>query len=70
MVQIQVSGPTHSKKGYVIAAITAALRELGAEVHVLGEETHLADKMHVSESKLHEKLESVTIHITEMQTGI
>jgi len=70
MVQIQVSGPIHSKKCYVVAAITEALRDLGAEVHVLGEETRLADKMHSSESLLHEKLENVVIHITDMRTGI
>lgn len=70
MVQIQVSGPVHSGKGYVIAAITEALRDLGAEVHVLGEETHLVDLMHAPETTLHEALEGVVIHITQMRTGI
>ena len=70
MVHIEVSGPTHSKKGYIMAVIAQALREAGAEVRMLGESTHLADKMVASPELVHEKLDHQVVHITEMQTGV
>ena len=45
MVQIEVSGPDRSRKGYILIAVARALRELGATVNVVGEETHLVDKV-------------------------
>jgi hypothetical protein len=70
MVQIEVSGPDHSRKGYILIAIARALRELGADVSVLGEGTHLADKVDLDQSVFGEKLAGQTIHITELRTGV
>lgn len=70
MIQIQVSGPAHSKKGYAIVAIVNALRDIGADVHVLGEHTHLADKMESNDKTLSKKLEGQVICVTELRTGV
>lgn len=69
MVHIEVSGPEHSKKGYVMVEIARVLRSMGCEVTVQGEETHLADKVVVPEDLIHQKLSGVKIIITEMQTS-
>lgn len=69
MVQIQVTGPLHSKKGYIMVAITKLLRELGAEVTVMGETTHLAEKVGVDEAILQEKITGQVVQITELQTS-
>jgi hypothetical protein len=70
MVQIQVSGPDHSRKGYIMVAIARALREYHADVSVIGEATHLMEKADVLDEELEEKLNGVDIHITELRTGI
>jgi hypothetical protein len=69
MVQIEVSGPTHAKKGYVMVAIARALRELGAEVQVLGETTHLAEKSTKDSHELALNLRGQEVRLTELQTG-
>lgn len=70
MVQIEVSGPEHSKKGYIMVAIAKVLRDLGAEVAVLGEDTHLASKVSLTEDAVAEKLTGLQVRLTELQTGI
>lgn len=70
MVQIEVTGPEHSRKGYIMVAIARALRELGATVELQGEETHLATKMAIDEEVIHERLLGQTIRITELQTSL
>jgi hypothetical protein len=70
MVQIQVSGPDHSRKGYILVAIARALRELGADVSVLGEGTHLINKVALDTTVIGEKLTGQQIHITELRTGV
>ena len=69
MVQIEVSGPDHSRKGYILVTIARALRELGANVSVIGEDTHLADKTGLDEGAICEKLQGVDIRLTELRTG-
>ena len=34
MLQIQITGPSHAKKGYAMVAIAKALRELGMQVEL------------------------------------
>ncbi len=68
MVHIEVSGPEHSKKGYVMVEIARVLRSMGCEVIVQGEQTHLADKVSVPEEAIHQKLSGVQVSITEMKT--
>ena len=70
MVQIQVSGPEHSRKGYIIVALARALRELHADVRVLGEGTHLVDKVDLDTTVIGEKLTGQSILITELRTGV
>jgi hypothetical protein len=69
MVQIQVSGPDHSRKGYILIAIARALRELGADVSVIGEGTHLSDKVNLDTITISDKLTGQQIQITELRTG-
>lgn len=68
MVNIQVTGPTGSKKGYIMVAITKALRDLGCDVHLQGEYTHLAEKMVKSEDDMCDNLLAQEVNITELQT--
>ena len=70
MVQIEVTGPEHSKKGHIMVAIAKALRDLGADVQVLGETTHLASKVDLPEEVVSEKLTGVKVRLTELQTGV
>lgn len=70
MVQIQVAGPAHAKKGYIIVEITRLLRELGCEVHLQGEETHLVDKVMDLRSRedIAQLVRGVEVTITELRT--
>lgn len=70
MVHIQVSGPDHSRKGYIMVAVARALRELGADVSMIGEGTHLVDKTDLDTAVIGEKLTGQQIHVTELRTGI
>jgi molybdopterin-guanine dinucleotide biosynthesis protein len=68
MVQIQVTGPSHSGKGYIMVEIARRLRELGCDVRLQGEETHLAEKVAVSDEVAAAKLTGQQVTITELQT--
>jgi hypothetical protein len=68
MVNIEITGPLHSKKGYIMVAIAQALRDLGATVVLQGEDTHLADKRNADGSVIAEKLTGQEVRITELQT--
>jgi hypothetical protein len=70
MVQIQVTGPEHSGKGYIMVAIAHALRQLGAEVQVQGEATHLVNKTVLTDEAIHTRLDGQIIRLTELKTGI
>ena len=69
MVNIQVTGPLHSKKGYIMALLTKTLRDAGCEVNLQGEETHLATKVHAEDEVVKTKLVGQKVVITEMQTS-
>jgi hypothetical protein len=70
MVQIQVTGPEHSGKGYIMTAITRALRDLGVEVVLQGEETHLEEKAAYNAEVWSAKLRGQTVQITELKTRV
>lgn len=70
MVNIQVTGPTHSKKGYIMALVAKTLRDAGCEVHLQGEETHLVEKIKTEDEVIKTKLEGQKIVITELQTSM
>jgi hypothetical protein len=68
MVQIEISGPEHSHKGYLMVAIAKILRDMGAEVVVQGEETHLAQKTKAEFDSILGKIAGLKIAVTEMKT--
>jgi hypothetical protein len=70
MVQIQVTGPEHSGKGYIMIAVARTLRELGVQVVLQGEETHLEEKAAFSADVWSEKLRGQKVLITELKTRL
>jgi hypothetical protein len=68
MVQIQISGPAHSRRGYLMVEIARVLRGFGCNVILQGEGTHLAQKVELSDAEISEKLAGVEVRITELQT--
>lgn len=68
MVQIQVMGPSGSRKGYIMVKIAKHLKELGCNVSLQGEETHLAQKLVLEPKAFTERLEGVNVAITEFKT--
>lgn len=68
MLNIQVSGPEHSKKGYIMVEIARVLREAGCEVTLQGEETHLVEKAALTDDSIRSKIAGQKVVITEMQT--
>ena len=69
MLSINISGPDKAGKGYLIAAITRKLEEIGCEVLVQHATTHNAPKMEKLDEEIATRLNGVKIHITEMQTA-
>lgn len=69
MVQIQISGPAHSKKGYMMVEIARVLRECGCEVTMIGEETHLIEKQNLNHEQVEQNLTGQRVHITELKTA-
>ena len=69
MVTIVVEGPQHAGKGYVIATIAHALREIGCDVTVQLEETHNHRKMIKSEDEIKTRLVGEKVTIQELQTA-
>ena len=63
MITVVVEGPDHSGKGYVIAAITHALQELGCNVVVQGAETHNASKLAKTDDEIKQRLDGQQIRI-------
>jgi hypothetical protein len=70
MIQITVFGPEHSKKDYIMLTIAKALREAGAEVKVLGENSYFAHKAEMDEETIKSKLEGQSIRISEQRTAV
>ena len=70
MVQIQVTGPEHSGKGYIMIAIARALRELEVDVTLQGEQTHLEEKAAFDADVWSNKLRGQKVLVTELKTGV
>ena len=68
-IQIQVSGPTKSGKTTVIALITKALQDLGAEVQVQRCDPEIDEKLQKTTIELQPRLQGVQVYITELQTA-
>jgi molybdopterin-guanine dinucleotide biosynthesis protein len=69
MIQVQITGPIHSGKGYLMVEIARKLRELGCIVDLQGEETHLVDKTGVSDETAAARLAGQHVVITELTTS-
>lgn len=65
---VSVTGPDHSGKGHVVAAIAHQLEKLGCEVLVQGAETHNASKLAKTDEALADRLKGVGVVLTEMRT--
>lgn len=69
MVNIEISGKAHTKRGYLMVELTRILRSLGCEVELQGEASHLANKTPLTDDEIKEKLQGMVVRITEIQTG-
>ena len=69
MINITVEGPDRAGKGYIIAAISRALAELGCVVSVQGAETHNAKKLSKDDAEITARLKDTPVRIMEMQTS-
>ncbi len=69
MITINVEGKTGAGKGYVIAAIAAALKSIGCEISVQGESTHNAGKLSKTNEEIIARLSGEKVRIMEMQTS-
>lgn len=70
MITITVEGPNKAGKGYVIAAIAAALKGFGCQVRVQGETSHNAEKLTKSAEEIEGRLHGTEVRIMEMQTHL
>ena len=68
-INIIVTGPDKSGKGYIMAAIARHLENIGCVVTVQSAEMHNAPKMIKSDEEIAARLKDVSILITEMQTA-
>ncbi len=69
MITITVEGPNKAGKGYVIAAIAKALKEVGCDVSVQGEVTHNAEKLAKTQEEIVARLKDQKVRVMEMQTS-
>ena len=69
MIQVLVQGPEHSKKDWVVLTIAKALREMGAQVSVLGEDTYMAHKATANIEEFQSRLTGQDIVVAELRTG-
>ena len=67
-ITIQIAAPLHSGKTSLIALLAKHLTELGASVTLQRADPQIEEKLIATEDELRERLKSVSIHITEMQT--
>lgn len=65
---IQVSAPEHSGKTSLIALLYHHLQDLGARVTVQRADPQIEEKLGATAQELRERLSTVDILITEMQT--
>ena len=67
-ITIQVSAPEHSGKTSLMVLLYHHLRGLGASVVLQRADPQIEEKLELGEEILRERLKSVDIVITEMQT--
>ena len=67
-IHIQVSAPEHSGKTSLMVLLYNHLREMGAKVTLQRADPQIDDKLSAPDDTLRERLKSVDIVITEMQT--
>jgi hypothetical protein len=67
-IMVTISGPDHSGKGHVVAAIAHQLVAMGCEVNIQGADTHNASKLAKDDSAISERLKGQKIILLEMRT--
>ena len=67
-ITIQVSAPEHSGKTSVMVLLYHHLRGLGANVTLQRADPQIEEKLDLGEDALRERLKSIDVVITEMQT--
>ena len=67
-ITIQVSAPEHSGKTSLMVLLYNHLRELGANVVLQRADPQIGEKLELGDDTLRERLKSVEVLITEMQT--
>lgn len=67
-INIVVTGPDKSGKGYIMASIARHLESIGCVVTVQSAEMHNAPKMVKTNEEISARLKGVPIVVTEMQT--
>ena len=67
-ITIQVSAPEHSGKTSLMVLLYHHLRELGANVILQRADPQIEKKLGLDDDALRERLKSVEVMITEMQT--
>ncbi len=67
-ITIQVSAPEHSGKTSLMVLLYHHLRGLGANVVLQKADPQIEEKLELGEEALSERLKSIDVVITEMQT--
>ena len=67
-ITIQVSAPEHSGKTSLMVLLYHHLRSLGANVILQRADPQIEEKLELGDDVLRERLKSVDVLITEMQT--
>lgn len=67
-ITIQVTAPEHSGKTSLMVLLYHHLRELGASVTLQRADPQIEEKLELGTDVLRERLKSVEVVITEMQT--
>lgn len=67
-IMITVSGPDHSGKGHIVAAVAHCLESMGCHVSVQAAETHNASKLAKDDAAIADRIKGVRVFLIEQRT--
>lgn len=67
-VMITVSGPDHSGKGHIVAAVAHCLEGMGCQVSIQAAETHNASKLAKDDAAIAERIKGQRVMLIEQRT--
>jgi cytidylate kinase len=67
-VMITVSGPDHSGKGHIVAAVAHHLEAMGCLVSIQAAETHNASKLAKDDVAIADRIKGQRVVLTEQRT--